>query len=1481
LKGLQVFVGYVEGPQGAGTVDTTGYLMTKTRVNPPSINRSFRDLSDEEVADIEKASALAKAGWTGSFGWNKLLRSQRVLIVSEAGAGKTYECQAQQAKLRAAGEPAFFLDLATLAVSPVRDMLDDEEEKRLDEWLHSQSETATFFLDSIDELNLTSGKFDQALKRLKKALGSQLGRTRIIITTRPVPIDQQLIVEHLPIPVSREAQPTAESFADIVMDRSKKTSADAEGPKAWRNVSLMPLSRDQMREFAALQRVQDPDALLADIRERDAEEFAERPQDFIELCSDWRQHHRIRSHREQVETNIAIKLQPRTDRKERAQLSHETAKEGASRLALAAMLTRKLTLRHGADSEGVHAGEAALNVPMILQNWTADARTTLLERPLFGFASYGRVRFHHRSVVEFLAAERLDKLLAQGVSIKSIKRLLFAETAQGIRTVRPSMRPVAAWLALKRDTIFDELVVLDPAVVLDHGDPQSLRPAQRVSALKLYVDRYGRGGWRGRNTPRIQVHRFASPELMESVKRLWEQGIENPEVSDLLLQIIAAGKLSGCADIAYTTAVDAARTAEERSLGIEALMQLNDPRLEALSVSIEACPAQWPDAIARHAVLALFPTYMPVARLSQILRRVKEKPRSVGELNYLLPRKIEAAALSSDYLDQLRQVLTDLIIDNMAWERDQLPHLRTKRPDLIAALVAACRRQAAEGVRTEPSIRSSLLAIRLSKDDYTDNDALAEMRRALADLPADVRETAFWKEDAFLTCLHQSRDAFHRVFDLSGDGGIQLNDEKDARWVRKRLSDQNEPLEQREMMLWTQMLLLNRDAPDRRELLEGLKSLVADAPSLIAIIDNRLKLQQGGSVESRRIEAENAKHTKQAERDAAKAHASWVMFWHEIVRDPDAVFASDRADNTAWNLWQAVERSGRKSRASGWNRRFIEEQFSKALADRLRETMRAAWRKDKPTLRSERPDDKKGEFLVRWQFGLAGIAAEAEDVKWASRLTGQEAELACRYAPIELNGFPSWLESLAVEYPAAVDRVLGEELSLSLREMTDASVAIFLQNIRHASAIIAALFVPRIRAWLSQVTQVEAKTYNLQFEQNLRQAIEILIKNGNDGDRRFIEMTARQRLAGGLAVPFAKVWLPVLLHLNAIAGIEALERELRESTASKTGADVQLFAELIDRAYGGIGVNLRAPEFTPRLLLRLLRLAYQHVRIKDDAHHEGFYSPDMRDNAEKCRNDVLGALFSTTGPDAWAVRLEMAADPLFDHIKDRAIALAEERAAEEADNVALTEAEFAILDKTGESPPATREAMFALMRDRLDDIDDLLLQDISPRELWASIKDEHMMRRELARVLRDAGNQRYTIDQESVTADEKETDIRFRSTGSKQQGIIELKLGDERTGTDLFNTIHDQLLTKYMAADECRAGVLLVTIAKNREWDHPKTGERIGFEELMAVLNEEAERLSKELGGTAKLIAKGLDLRPRLGMEKDRANKRTPGKRAF
>ena len=1292
--------------------------MTEDRSDYVAVARTFRDLSDAEIADIAKASALAKFGWRGGVDWDEVLRSSRVLMISEAGAGKTRECKAQRDRLLASGEAAFFFDLGTLANTPFRDMLLPDEESRFDAWLASQSDVATFFLDSIDELKLTLGSFQQALTRFAKALGGQLARARIVVTTRPIPFDQTLVRRYLPIPPPMQAAPTAQDFADRVMERRKAENGDGQkGVKPWCSVGLMPLSQEQRRAFALALGVSDPDALLDDIRQRDAEEFAGRPQDLIELCADWRDHHRIRSHRDQVETDIATKLKPRTDRQERADLAQEVAIEGASRLALAAMLTRKLTLRYDAASDAP-ASEPALDVSKILVDWDAPAQATLMERPLFGFASYGRVRFHHRSVVEFLAARRLDTMLAQSASIKAIKRLLFAETAQGQAVVRPSMRPVAAWLATTQPTIFDDLVRLDPGVVLDHGDPQWLSVAQRSRALEAYVDRYGVGGRRGLKTHSIQVHRFVDPALADTVTWLWGRGIENGEVRELLLQLIAAGKLGACADIAYDVAIDRAAPAYERRRAIEALQRVQDARIEAVAASVENDAARWPPAMARRVMVELFPAHMPVDRMKSIMRRVPDSGGSIGDYKYYLQHQIAQVAMAPDYLDALRQALTDLVSDGLSWNGEVYPHLRTRRPDLLPALAAACCRQASAGVLTETWVKSSLLTVRLSKRDYGDGKPLEQLRESLAALPEAARESAFWDEAALLEGFSPVKDAYHRLFELTHEKGIVLDDAKDGAWVRQRLADRAEPVERREMMLWAEMVFLHRAAVDHMALLEDLKRVVADAPSLVAIIEARMKPREEDP-RLRHWEIESAKRKHKEERKHAKAHASWTTFWQEIVRDPDAVFDPKHAYNTAWNLWQAVERSGKESRVSGWNRPLIEREFGKAVTDRLRDTMMVAWRKDRPTLRSERCEGEKNTFLIRWQFGLAGVTAEAEDPNWAKRLTQDEAELACRYAPMQLNGFPPWLESLAVEHPAAIDRVLGQELSLSLREIHGGDgYAMGLQDVAHAPAILAALFVPRIRAWLAEFSAAGHGTNNPHAAHHLKQAIDVLIKSGTDDDREFVRAeAARHGMAGGL---LGDVWLPALLHLDPALGVETLERRLDGVAIAKLGAGVELFAGLYNGDRGR-GVDLGGAGFTPPLLLRLLRLAYQHIRNEDDAHHEGAYSPDTRDYAERARNAVLGALFAASGPDGWNAKLAMASDSLFAHLKDRTLVLAGEKAAEEADGVPLKEGEFVILDRTNEAPPSTRDAMFALMRDRLDDLDDLLLRDDSPREAWAGV----------------------------------------------------------------------------------------------------------------------------------------------------------------
>lgn len=103
---------------------------------------------------------------------------------------------------------------------------------------------------------------------------------------------------------------------------------------------------------------------------------------------------------------------------------------------------------------------------------------------------------------------------------------------------------------------------------------------------------------------------------------------------------------------------------------------------------------------------------------------------------------------------------------------------------------------------------------------------------------------------------------------------------------------------------------------------------------------------------------------------------------------------------------------------------------------------------------------------------------------------------------------------------------------------------------------------------------------------------------------------------------------------------------------------------------------------------------------------------------------------------------------------------------------------------------------------------------------------------------------------------------------SEYETVIELKLGDNRSARDLRDTIESQLVKKYLSLETRRSGALLITLSKVRDWDHPDSGERIGLEELKELLDDEARRVEREMGGAVSLTIHVLDLRPRLLTEK-------------
>lgn len=1425
------------------------------------VERVFQNISKQQLDHADQQSYLVNLGWSNGYRWNDLLKAKRILIISEAGSGKTYECRNQSQRLWSEGKPAFFIELATLASSTLSDLLDYDEEERLETWLSSQTDEATFFLDSFDELKLSRGSFEQALKRLKKGIRGQMHRARIVITTRPIPFDEKSVRSILPIPKEITTTSNEDTFAEIAMNGipGKKFGEDDNKPVDWLTVALMPLSDEQIVEFASAQDISDPQALMDDLRKRNAQEFARRPQDLIELCAGWQKYKRIRTHHEQVKSNVRLKLQAREDRPEPAELSIDKATNGASRLALAMITTRQLTIRHSAESDDVEQ-ESALDPSVILSDWQPNELKTLLERPLFGFASYGRVRFHHRSVLEFLGAERLNSLLLEkGMPFKALKRLLFAET-QGKIIVRPTMRPLAAWLALTEAKVFELLRDNEPAVLLNEGDPESLTETQRSQVLCAYVKRYGMGGWRGLKVPNIQIHRFSFPNLSRTISQLWADGIENYEIRETLLALIETGCLVECADLAHEVAVESSASISERLGAIDALVALEDTRLSHIAATLSSDRDQWPNEVVKGVIVRLFPGNLSIEQLCQNLGWIEESRREITGLSWQLSYLIERAELDEVELEELRVGLLELVSEGLSWDEDWKP-LVCDRPHLSYVLAAVCLHGISLGV-SGVWLNAGVLALRLNQRNYDSDRVYKALRAKLNSLGADASACLFWVEDSLLQSFKSVSDPWKRFCRIAHHGVSTLNPIRDLVWIKKILGDGDVLFEDRALLIEA-AISLSLESSD----LLYLKKLVNDQPVLVAKIDQSLK--------PRKIEAwevKLAKQKKQQERKAAKAKASWILFQREIADGHEKVFTSERSWNSAWDLWRVMRQSRVDGKASGWERGFIEEQFGKIVADKLRLTLMEIWRDQRPTptLPSERPEKERSTYLVKWQMGLAAIYAEAEDSDWAAELNLEEAKLTARYANLELNALPFWVEQLVEKHPLAVDTILGEELTWELEQYSsNHSNSMLLQSIGSASESVAKFFVPRVLTWLASNETVIADEANLlRKADRLQQVLSFLSKYGEENVRSYIHTEAHRYLSSDLPIDLAFVWLPILFRLEPQVGVEMLEARLTGIEPAVQSEGVKWFATLFgDRSNS---ISLVSSTITPDLLLRLLLLAYQHVRKEDDIIREGSYRSGVRDDAQGARNNILDAVLNLKGEAGWQTKEKLSEDPRFIHMKDRILALAEESWAQEIDSEIFDDSQAVALDRTGEAPASTNSSMFAILSDRLSDLDDLLLSDSSPREAWANIADERIMRREIVRELKHASNGIYTVDQEAVTADEKETDIRLRSTASDHEAVIELKLADKRPARDLRDTINDQLVRKYMAAETSRSGCLLITIAKNRGWEHPDTGQHIDLAELKMLLDQEAKCVEEAMGNSVSLIVKILDLRPRLPKEKSR-----------
>lgn len=1431
------------------------------------MDRTFKDLKAPSGKDDAFEVSWGERFDESGVSWDELLQSQRILIVSEAGAGKTYECESKARELFARGDPAFFLSLESVASTGVVATLYEDDLTRFTDWIASSSQVAYFFLDSIDELQLVHRSFKDALRRFAYDIRGALGRATVVVTARPVPIDRQAFKEILPVPDAVGVVDSEDEFIRIAMDGPSKTKDD--GPPSQREVELLPLTGPQIVEFARTRGVANPEFLLQAIDAKHAREFARKPQDLIELCDDWSEHGRIRTHLDQIQTHVRARLAARPDRREKAELSPGRAQSGAQRLALAVILSRRLTVRYSAGSDGDATAGAPIDPRELLPDWGVNEVAALLERPVFVEGGYGRVRFHHRSVMEFLAACQIRDLIEAGLLAQTAAaRLLFGLTPTNQTILKPSMRPVAGWLALLRSDMFEKIVKLEPDVLLTQGDPESLTDLQRERALLAFVDRYGRGQWRGLEIPKLQVSRLAQLGLTGTVRSAWAADVEAPEVRELLLQLVSAGRMQGCADLVASVAADGTCSDRDRFEALLALAALGDSRLEPMVDAIVKLAHGWSERLARWVGTMLYPEHVSEAQLVQLLARVRSDARRSGDYADSIARVIQKAELSLARLEALLPDLLGLARGRLAASDEEFQDAAGPL-EMSSILRSLCIRLLERGSVSQLLIEASVLAMRSADASSGLRKGKTELRALLDALPASWRPRVF---EADLTCVESlvsDRSPRYRLVRIVHEGALNYAFVHDGQWVLQALGDVGAPPERRAVLLH---LAAHVYAMEGRldDGADTIRQTVSDSPALSEELNSIVESSRP-SAQFLQMQEEHRKRQERRAKKRADEKAAWAQLRRELAEQPALALAPGRSSNTIWNLWLVLRRLDSNGHEGRWDRAFLTAHFGLDVTDRLRRALMAYWRGMRPTVRCERRLGEENTYLVVWSIGLMGIYAEAEDRTWATKLSSAEAELAARYALLELNGLPSWLGDLAKAHRNQVEIVLGTEVVDELMDSGGDSGwhSMVLQSLRNSRQDVADVLLPRLLGWLAwsglSLMQIAQSPSN---EQKLSQVMGVILEHAGPDIRGPLEELAAEQVRVAGTGAYLLLWLPILFSLAPKRAVESLLAVLASLPVEADGAAVRVIGSLFSERTGSVSTAWVA-KLSPDELLRLTIALHRHVRSENDLVHDTVYTPRARDRAEDGRRHIFNALMTTSGPEAFRAKLLLAADPLFVPLKDRIAALAQERLAAEIDSSAWTPVEVATLLSRKELSPKTATDMAQLLVDRLDDLRELLLKDTGPRAGWASINDENTLRPMIARELEVAAREAYTVDQEAVTADGKETDIRLRSV-TGYQATIELKIGEKgRSARDLCDTIDEQLVKKYMAHRDARTGCLLISVSDpDRYWQHPETGERIDRVGLQTLLQAKADEAQRQLGGEARVLARVLDLVPRLSTEK-------------
>lgn len=1442
------------------------------------LGRTFRELSS--YASESDESDLAKAFYVSNgIRWSDLLQGYRVVILSEAGSGKTEEFRTIAKQLRSEGNAAFFLRLENIP-DHFSTAFDIGTKDEFDQWLGSGAE-GWLFLDSVDEARLRHPKdFELALRLLGEKLKLALDRTHVFLSGRMSAwrpkTDLDRAKAYLPFTAitkvaddaAADSAPSVDDIVDGLMEGNDDgdepstgtsvSSAKKERPSSsapFRIVTLEGLSREQVETFAAARGVNNTKAFGDAIERADAWSFAGLPQDLEDLIASWLKRGAIGTRRTIMQDGVERRLKERDqERADVAPLTEARALLGAKLLAAAATLGRNASIQVPDGQDGLDG----IAVDKVLSDWSPAERKALLERPIFDAAIYGSVRFHHRTVREYLTAEWLRELLQHPASRRAIEDMFF-KTSYGVDVIVPVMRPVLPWVALYDDRIRERVRQLAPEVLFEGGDPPSLPLPTRRQILSEVVGDLVPGHSPRAPTDYAAVQRFAHVDLSDDIRQLLQQHEGDQEAASFLLRMIWLGEIKDALPEAKAQALLATAGQYQRMAAIRAVNAVgskDDMRDVRGAIALEPAPPnrEW---------------------LNELCDALEGNEEEIDWLLRELERTGAVAKYTVDHLqDGVTKVAQRMPIENLPKLLNGLHRLLSVAPFIDARFCKISTRfgwllhPAAFAVERlvserDPAAMSEVaLAVlgMLPVSKRFDSD-IRDLKVDFSKLVPDWQElnrTLFWAEVARARKDHEgtnfgpvtyirqanSFEAFWRF--SAGDFDYFIGEIATRGLIDDKLVALSGALDA--------YVQGGRGAAR----LKQLKGAVSGIPELTARLDLFLHPPKRDDELSRQNQKwkEQSRARSRREKDNLQKSRDYISKHLDTLRDPGFSDPND-ISKTQWYLHhQTRNKAEQKGKWTSGDWRSLIPEFGEDIARAYRDGAIVHAHRASPKLRSEGAEANT--TTASTILGLTGLAIEArETAGWAKNVSEQDANRAWLFAAHELNGFPEWFPDLFAQHKGTLAKLIMREVEFEIASEPEGGMHYIISDLAWSGKWAWAELGPAIFDLLRRREPTNGET--------LSKLLHIVLASGVPDEDVLALAKAR---AADPDTKHAVQWYAVWTGIEPGTAIPAFSMYLDGLSENRESVDVAM--SYATHLFGDRRSDFplgRTAFKEPQFLEQLYTMLHRHIHRSEDidrANGEA-YSPTLRDRAQNSRDAIFNLLNSTSGKEAYIAMKNIAAgesDPDTGRwIAHRAL----QRATQDADMDAWTPEQVREFHDEQERTPRTHRELFDLAVNHLLDLkDDMEHGDTSVAGILLDIEKEEVMRNYFGHELERMSAGRYQIPQEEELADEKRTDLRFHGAGISAPVPAELKIADKWTGPKLFERFENQLSGDYLRDRRSSRGIyLLVNRGKEgQRWQLPD-GTMADFEDLVRALQDYWLELTPKYPGVEELRVIGVDLSKR------------------